>query len=100
MVAMVVRTPAYAPALPPPRRRGWLLWFAVVVALVVAGAGVLVALWSGATLSGDSSALAKVALKPFAGSLAHAKAFGPDGRPIPLTVRDGRLTPLRQVTPG
>jgi hypothetical protein len=72
----------------------------VVVALVVAGAGVLVALWSGATLSGDSSALAKVALKPFAGSLAHAKAFGPDGRPIPLTVRDGRLTPLQQVTPG
>ena len=77
-----------------------MLWFAALVALVVAGIGVLVALWSGVTLSRDPSALAKVGLKPFAGSLVRATAQGPDGRPIPLAVRDGRLTPLEQVTPG
>ena len=73
---MVVRTFASAP--PPPRgnRRGWLLGFAAFVALLIAGLGVLVAVWSGATLSGDRSALAKVGLQPFAGSLVRASAFG------------------------
>ena len=76
---MVVRTFASAPP-PPPRghRRGWLVGFAAFVALLIAGLGVLVALWSGATLSPDRSALAKVSLQPFAGSLVRATAFGPD----------------------
>jgi len=97
---MVVRTFASAP--PPPRgnRRGWLLGFAAFVALLIAGLGVLVAVWSGATLSGDRSALAKVGLQPFAGSLVRASAFGPDGHAIPVTVRSGRITPLEQLTPG
>ena len=77
-----------------------MLGFAALVAVIVAGLGVLVAVWSGATLSSDRSALAKVSLQPFAGSLVRASAFGPDGRPISLAVRNGRLTPTEQVTPG
>ena len=97
---MVVRTHGYAAPLPPRRRRGWIIGFIAVVAVVIAGLGVLIALWSKATLEGDSSALARIGLKPFAGSLVRATAFGPDGHPIPLAVSDGRVTPLEAVTPG
>jgi peptidoglycan hydrolase-like protein with peptidoglycan-binding domain len=81
------------------RRRG-LLVLAGAAALVIAGLIVIVTVWSGATLSSDPTALAKVELQPFAGTLVGAKAFGPDGRSIPVAVRDGRLTPLQQITPG
>ena len=67
---------------------------------MIAGLIVIVTVWSGATLSSDPTALAKVELQPFAGTLVGAKAFGPDGRSIPVAVRDGRLTPLQQITPG
>ncbi len=99
---MVVRTfePHYVPPPPSRRRRGWLLGFAALLALVVAGVGVLVAVWSGVTLSGDPTALAKLELQPFAGSLLHASAVGPDGQPIALSVKDGRITPLQQIAPG
>ena len=97
---MVVRTFASAP--PPPRghRRGWLVAFAAFVALLIAGLGVLVALWSGATLSPDRSALAKVSLQPFAGSLVRATAFGPDGLRIVTGSRDktARVWDARPVT--
>jgi peptidoglycan hydrolase-like protein with peptidoglycan-binding domain len=81
------------------RRRG-LLVLAGAAALVIAALIVIVTVWSGATLSSDPTALAKVELQPFAGTLVGAKAFGPDGRSIPVAVRDGRLTPLQQITPG
>jgi peptidoglycan hydrolase-like protein with peptidoglycan-binding domain len=81
------------------RRRG-LLVFAGAAALVIAGLVVVVMVWSGATLSSDPTALAKVELQPFAGTLVRAAAFGPDGRSIPVAVHDGRLTPLAQITPG
>jgi peptidoglycan hydrolase-like protein with peptidoglycan-binding domain len=99
---MVVRTFEPFRAEPPPRARrwGWLLWLAAFVLLAVAAFAVVIALWSGATLTGDSSALARVSLQPLAGSLVSAAAFGPDGQRIPLAVRDGRLTPLATVTPG
>ncbi len=99
---MVVRSfePRYVPPPPGGHRRGWLVGFAACVAVLIAGLGVLVAVWSGATLSPDRSALAKVGLQPFAGSLVRATAFGPDGRTIPVAVTGGRITPLQQVTPG
>jgi peptidoglycan hydrolase-like protein with peptidoglycan-binding domain len=69
--------------------------------LVVIGAlAAAVALWSGVTLSADPTALARVQTQAFAGSLQHAEAFGPNGRPIPLSVQGGRLTPLAPVRPG
>ena len=68
--------------------------------LCAAGAAAAVYLLSGATLAGDPSALARVRLQPFAGSLAEVRAFAADGKAIPLAVRNGRLTPERPLAPG
>ncbi len=56
--------------------------------------------WSGAKLVADATALARVDVEPFGGTLVSARASGPDGRMIPLTTRGGRLTPRVQLTPG
>ncbi|HTZ87808.1 MAG TPA: hypothetical protein VMB05_14170, partial [Solirubrobacteraceae bacterium] len=71
---------------------------ALVLALVVLAAVVL--LWSGASLSSDASALARVSVQPFGGSIESVEAFGPGGRHVPIAVQDGRLTPLRKLKPG
>jgi hypothetical protein len=87
---------------PSPRRaRRRVLWGLVTV-LVVALLGLVtgVLIWSGITLSDDATALARVEVQPFGGTLQHVSAFGPDGRRIPLAVRDGRLTPRTLVRPG
>ena len=68
--------------------------------VVIAAAVVIVTVWSGATLSADATALAKLKLQPFAGTLVRAEAFAPDGSAIPLRRDGGLLTPLEQVTPG
>jgi hypothetical protein len=78
-------------------RRIAIVGVVVVVALVAAGA---VYFWSGAKLVEDPSALAKVELQPFAGSIARIRAAGPDGAAIPLAVRAGRLTPKARLAPG
>ena len=79
--------------------RGRWIALAAVVLLAAAGAGAVRA-FSGVTLAADASALGRVELQPFAGSLARVRAEGPDGRPIPLRVSRGRLVPRRQVAPG
>jgi len=56
--------------------------------------------WSGATLAGDGTALARIELQPLAGSLISATAFEPDGTRIPLAVRGGRLMPRTLLRPG
>src|SRR5450755_3081661 len=90
-----------APAPSRPRRSGLLAGIAGVAVLVVVGVFIAVlTAWSGATLTTDPSALARVKTQPFAGTLERAEAFGPDGRSIPLAVESGRLTPLTQITPG
>ena len=83
-----------------PRRR-YLLWgsLAVIVVLVLALAAAILE-WSGATLKGDSTALARLDTQPLAGSIESARAFAPDGKRIPLAVHDGRLTPESKLTPG
>src|SRR5689334_18029343 len=55
---------------------------------------------SGATLAGDPSALARISLQPFAGSIVSVRAAGPDGRTIPLARRGGRLTPRKLLSAG
>ena len=70
--------------------------------LVVCALGLAAAViwWSGATLAQDNVALAKVEVQPLGGSLVSAKAFGPGGRPIPLSVSGGRLLPQKKLKPN
>jgi hypothetical protein len=67
----------------------------VLIALAVAAFAL-----SGASLASDATALARVSVQPLGGSIEHIAAFGPGGRSIPIAVHDGRLTPLRKLTPG
>jgi hypothetical protein len=69
---------------------------AVVIAALAAAALAL----SGITLASDSTALARVSVQPLGGTIEHVQAFGPGGRPVGLAIHDGRLTPLRRLTPG
>ncbi len=80
-------------------RRGLWITLGGVALLVVAVAGAVFA-FSGATLRADRSALAGIALQPLAGSVVSVRASGPGGRRIPLTVKGGRLTPRRRLSPG
>ena len=85
----------------PPRRRGaWAVLIAFVGLLVIVAVALVLALWSGITLSTDPTALARLDTQPFAGSLQSAVAYGSDGRRIPLSFVDGRLTPLVPVRAG
>lgn len=70
-----------------------------VLVLIVAFA-IVVLLLSGASLSTDASALAKVSVQPFGGDLVSVHAFGANGRAVPISVDDGRLTPKSTLTPG
>jgi hypothetical protein len=85
------------------RRRGRsrALW-SCLAAAVLAFSGFVAAalLWSGATLASDAVALAQVEVQPLGGTLESADASGPDGRAIPLSLHDGRLTPRGKLAPG
>ncbi|HZQ80625.1 MAG TPA: L,D-transpeptidase [Gaiellaceae bacterium] len=77
------------------------LLVAVVVAAVLFAAFAAAAFfWSGATLSGDPVALARLKLQPLAGSVRSLHAVGPAGSPVPLRDVHGRLTPTAKVEPG
>ena len=82
----------------PRRLAPWALLAVVLAALLGFVAAVLV--WSGVTLADDAAALARVHVQRFGGRLEVVRASGPDGRPVPLAVRDGRLTPRKRLTPG
>src|SRR5438477_3409417 len=77
-----------------------LIWLFLGLTAVGLGLAVSVIGWSGARLVEDASALARVEVQPLGGSLLSARAFGADGRRLPLSVRAGRLTPLRLLSPG
>src|SRR5262245_19734076 len=87
---------------PPARRRshrGHWIGLGVVVLVAIAGAAAVWA-FSGVSLVADASALGRVELQPFAGSIVSVHARGADGRPVALVLSHGRLTPRRQVAPG
>jgi hypothetical protein len=67
----------------------------VILALIVA-----LLQFSGATLTSDATALARVTVGPLGGTIEHIQALGPAGRPVPMAVSGGRLTPLRRLHPG
>ncbi|MHB8234191.1 MAG: L,D-transpeptidase family protein [Solirubrobacteraceae bacterium] len=81
-------------------RTRWLWWTLGAVVSVLVLAAVVILLWSGVTLSGDATALAHVSVQPFGGSVERVQAFGPGGKPIPISVQGGKLTPLRHLRPG
>ena len=68
--------------------------------MVLGAAALIVWAFSGARLTGDGSALGRVELEPFAGSVVSVRAHGSDGRPIPLAVSHGRFTPRAPVASG
>jgi L,D-transpeptidase catalytic domain len=77
-----------------------LLGVAAGAAVVLVAFALAALLLSGATLTGDPTALARVSVQPLGGTIEHIEAFGPGGRSIPMSVRAGHLTPLRRLTPG
>ena len=68
--------------------------------LIVALLAVAVLAFSGVTLASDPTALARVTVQPLGGTIKRVRAYGPDGRRVPLAIDDGRLTPLKRLTPG
>ncbi len=83
------------------RRRSRTLWSCGAAAVVaVTGFVAAALLWSGATLAPDAVALARVEVQPLGGTLESAHASGADGRAIPLSLHDGRLTPRDKLVPG
>jgi L,D-transpeptidase catalytic domain len=85
----------------PRRRRRRALWtFLAALLLALLGLVAAVAAWSGISLVDDPIALAHVEVQPFGGTLERVQAFGPDGRRIPVAVKDGRLTPRVPIRPG
>jgi hypothetical protein len=65
-----------------------------VAAVAAAAFAAAVFHWSGASLASDPSALARLRLQPFAGSIESVRGS------VPLELHDGRLTPRRKVQPG
>jgi peptidoglycan hydrolase-like protein with peptidoglycan-binding domain len=75
------------------------LGFVTTAAVIILGV-LAVALWSSPSLEKSSTALARVELPPFAGSLEFASAYGPSGQAIPLTDHNGLLVPHAKLAPG
>ncbi len=81
-------------------RKRALLAIATAVVVVIVAVVVAALAWSGVTLASDSTALARVTVQPLGGTIEHVQAFGPHGQRVPVRVDDGRLTPLKRLTPG
>jgi hypothetical protein len=97
----VQQAPASSP--PPGRRRSRWRTPAIVVGGVVVlagiGAGVAFLVWSPVGIHGDGTALAGLDLPPGA-SVSQARAIGPHGTIIPLTLRGDTLWPSRPLPSG
>jgi L,D-transpeptidase catalytic domain len=89
-----------SPAGPPRRERRALLGFGLVGLAAVLGFAVAAFALSGAAVSADSSALARVEVDPFGGTVERVTASGPSGRPIPVSFQGGRLVPKSPLPPG
>ncbi len=72
---------------------------AALAVLLVAFAAAAFAL-AGAGVEADSSALARVDVQAFGGTVERVSAKGPNGKPIPVSFHDGRLVPKRRLEPG
>jgi hypothetical protein len=91
------------PAVSDRRHRLWprvLAGTGAALALVLLAFAALAFVWSRPSIVADAAALARVEEPLTKGTIESVKATGPHGRAIPLAVRDGRLWPLRPLTPG
>jgi peptidoglycan hydrolase-like protein with peptidoglycan-binding domain len=71
------------------------------VIVVLGAAAVIVLVSAGASLTADSSALAKVTLPLGGGKIQSVSVVsGPHSQPIPVEVRDGRIWPRRLIPVG
>ncbi len=93
--------------LPPeeaPKGPRWKLRLAVIagalVVLALAGFAAAAFALSGASVTHDPNALARVRTEALGGEVERVLATGPDGEEIPIAVRDGRLVPQRKLAPG
>lgn len=82
------------------RRSRALLGAGLTLVLIVVLLAVAVLAFSGVTLASDSTALARVSVQPLGGTIERVRAYGLDGRRVPLAIEGGRLTPLKRLTPG
>ncbi len=80
----------------------WRLWLGILgtLGLVALAFVIAVVVWSGASLASDPSALALLSVGPFGGTVESVHAFGPAGRPILLSIVEGRLIPRAKLSPG
>jgi peptidoglycan hydrolase-like protein with peptidoglycan-binding domain len=100
---MSSRTAGPPPTSVPASRRRWpraLLGAGVVVLIAALAFAALAFVWSRPSIVADAAALARVDLPITKGTIESVKAVGPNGREIPVTVRDGRLWPLVSLAPG
>ena len=81
-------------------RKRVLLGMAIAILVVVVALVVAALAWSGVTLAGDSTALARVSVQPLGGTIQHVEAFAANGQRIPMSVDAGLLTPLKRLKPG
>ena len=72
----------------------------VTVAVAVIAFVAMAFLLSRPSISADAAALAKVDLPLTSGTIERVTATGPNGRTIPVSVRDGRLWPDVRLSPG
>lgn len=78
----------------------WLLGALIVVAIAAIGFILAVVNWSDATLQDDGSALARVEVEAFGGTIQSARVIEPGGRAVGLAVDRGRLTPRQKIVSG
>ena len=83
----------------PDRRRAIGIGFAFI-AIAILGFLTAAFAMAGASLSPDASAIARVEVQAFGGTVERVSAVGPDEKPIPIAVHGDRLVPEQQLQPG
>jgi peptidoglycan hydrolase-like protein with peptidoglycan-binding domain len=91
---------AHRVAVPRSARMRALLGLATAATVVIVAVVVAALTLSGVTLASDSAALARVSVQPLGGTIARVRAFGPNGKSLPIAIHGGRLTPMERLTPG
>jgi lipoprotein-anchoring transpeptidase ErfK/SrfK len=92
-----------ADSVPERSPRWWLrglLGAGVLLVVLIAGFGVAAFAMSGSSLGSDPEALARVQTETFGGTVEQVHATGPDGKPIPIALQNGRLVPKQPLAPG